>query len=272
MGHAGGMTMSDLRKATISPYVSNALPRNSSASNIVVPFRLRDLTVAFVSPYYIGVRKQEELTAASPPHNSIPRRGFVATGKRVLKDFQLSEDLPFLRVFTATVYSGARILRNMALHHPHLTTSPKVVESTLLTECTARQEGMNTLDSLAAIGNYTAVFDVTFGHKDSFKHPTDPPILENKVSFPLGEPQPLLNLDGYIKEGRVPPGALAYPRYKVASVSFAASDVELHCLHSDMHFGPRQSNHDRFRRGSWLRRVQDTPLFFPNGAAILDWN
>jgi hypothetical protein len=124
MGHAGGMTMSDLRKATISPFVSNAFPRNSSASNIVVPFRLQDLTVAFASPYYIGVRQQEELAAASPPHNSIPWRRFVATGKQVLKDFQLSEDLPFLPVFTATVYSGARILRNMALHHPHLTTSP----------------------------------------------------------------------------------------------------------------------------------------------------
>jgi hypothetical protein len=151
-----------------------------------------------------------------------------------------------LRVFTATVYSGARILRSMALYHPYLTSSPNVVESALLNESTARHDGMNLLDSLAAIGNYTAVFDVTFGHKDSFKHPTDPPILENKVSFPLGEPDPLLNLDGYQKEGRVPPGALAYPRYKVASVSFAASDVELHCLHSDMHFGPRQSHHDRF--------------------------
>jgi hypothetical protein len=268
MGHAGGMTMSNLRKATISPYVSNAL----SPTNIVVPLRIRDLTVAFVSPYYIGVKQQEELAAALSPHNSIPRRGFVARGKRVLNEFQLSEDLPFLRVLTATVYSGARMLQNMALHHPHLTTSPKVVESTLQTESTARQEGSNLLDSLVAIGNYTAVFDVTFGHKDSFKHTTDPPILKNKVSFPLGEPDPLLNLDGYQKEGRVPPGALAYPRYKVASVSFAASDVELHCLHSDMHFGPRQSHHDCFRRGSWLRRVQDAPLFSPNGAAILDWN
>jgi hypothetical protein len=54
---------------------------------------------------------------------------------------------------------------------------------------------------------------------------------------------------------------LLYPRYKVASVSFAASDVELHCLHSDMHFGPRQSHQDCFRRGSWLRQVQDAPLF-----------
>jgi hypothetical protein len=45
-------------------------------------------------------------------------------------------------------------------------------------------------------------------------------------------------------------------------------------LHSDMHFGPRQSHHDRdrFRRGSWLRCVNEPPLFFPVGAAILDWN
>jgi hypothetical protein len=57
MGHASGMTMSDLRKATtISPYVSSALPRNASPANIVVPLRLRDLTVAFLSPYYISVK------------------------------------------------------------------------------------------------------------------------------------------------------------------------------------------------------------------------
>jgi hypothetical protein len=56
-GHAGGMTMSDLCKATISPYVSNTLPRNSSSANIMVPLRIRDLTVAFASPYYIGLRQ-----------------------------------------------------------------------------------------------------------------------------------------------------------------------------------------------------------------------
>jgi hypothetical protein len=204
----------------------------------------RGLFGTYSVPYYIGVRQQEQLAAVLPPHNSIPCRGFVSKGAKVLKDFQLSEDLPFLQVFTATVYSGAQQLKEMALLHPHLTTSPNVVESALQTESTARQERVNILDSLSAIGNYTVVFDVTFGHKDSFKHPTDPPILENKVSFPLGQPDPSLKLDGYLKERKVPPGALAYPRYKVASVSFAASDVELHCLHSDMHFGPRQSHHD----------------------------
>ena len=152
--------------------------------------------------------------------------------------------------------------------------STNVVESALQTESTARQEKKkkktNILDSLAAIGNYTTCFDVTFGHRDSFKHPTDPPILENKVSFPLGEPDRSFKLDTYLKQGRVPPGALAYPRYKVASISFAASDVELHCLHSEMHFGPRQPHHDRYRRGSWLRQGGDS-LFFSEGAAVLDW-
>jgi hypothetical protein len=43
MGHAGGMTMSDLRRATTSPYISNALPRNRSSANIVVPLQGKTL-------------------------------------------------------------------------------------------------------------------------------------------------------------------------------------------------------------------------------------
>ncbi len=70
MGHAGGMSMSDVCQATISPYVSNALPRNCSYENIVVPLQLRDSTVAFSVPYYIAVKQEEELKATSPPHNA----------------------------------------------------------------------------------------------------------------------------------------------------------------------------------------------------------
>ena len=80
MGHAGGMTMSDLRQDTVSPYVSNALPCNRSIGNIIVPLQLHDLTVAYAVPYYIGVKQQEELAVASPPHCNIPRRGFVLPG------------------------------------------------------------------------------------------------------------------------------------------------------------------------------------------------
>ena len=130
---------------------------------------------------------------------------------------------------------------------------------------------LNVLDKLGALRNYTTVFDVTFGHRDSFTPPSDKPVLENKVSFPLGEPDPSIGLDLFMKNGKVPPGCLAYPRYKVATLSFASSDVELHCLHSDVHFGARQSKNDRFARGSWLRQSNDHPLFFPEGAALLDW-
>jgi hypothetical protein len=98
---------------------------------------------------------------------------------------------------------------------------------------------VNILDALGAVGNYTTVFGVTFRHKDSFTHPSDSPFLEIKGSFPLGEPDPSVNLDDYLQKGRVPPGGLAYPRYKVFTIYFAASDiVELPCLHSSVHFGP----------------------------------
>jgi hypothetical protein len=96
MGHAGGMTMSDLRQDTVSPYVSETLPRNCSIENIIVPLQLHDLTVAYTIPYYSSVKQQEELAVASLPHCSIPRRGFVSPGARVLKDLQSSNDLPFL--------------------------------------------------------------------------------------------------------------------------------------------------------------------------------
>jgi hypothetical protein len=107
---------------------------------------------------------------------------------------------------------------------------------------------MNILDALGTVGDYTTVFDVlTFGHRYSVSHPTDSPVSETKVSFPLGEPDLSVNLDEYLQKGRVPPGGLAYPRYKVATVLFATSNVELHCLHSNVHCGPPQSQHkDRF--------------------------
>lgn len=74
--------------------------------------------------------------------------------------------------------------------------------------------------------------------------------------------------------GRVLPGALAYPRYKVATLSYAMSDIELHVLHSAVHFGPRQENpKHRHHRGSWLLPSdgEKEPVFYPEGFAVLDW-
>ena len=138
MGHAGGMTMSDIRRDVVSPFVSNALPRNSVLGNIVVPFQLHDSSVAFAPPFYIGVRQQGAPAVASPALSSIPRHGFVSSGAKVSNAFHDSEYLEVLRIFTATVYSGARILRKLAVLHSHLTTSPVAVELTLQNEARHR--------------------------------------------------------------------------------------------------------------------------------------
>jgi hypothetical protein len=55
----------------------------------------------------------------------------------------------------------------------------------------------------------------------------------------------------------VPPGALAYPKYKIVTLSFALFDVELHRLDKDIHCSPRQMHQEdadkRSRRGTWTR-------------------
>ena len=85
-----------------------------------------------------------------------------------------------------------------------------------------------------------------------------------------GYPESSVKIDSYLQTRRVPPDALAYPRDKVATVSLASYDVELNCLHSDLHFGPRQnySETHRLQHVSWLRQGGET-IFFPEGAAVL---
>jgi hypothetical protein len=135
-------------------------------------------------------------------------------------------------------------------------------------------QSKNFLDVLTELGEYTTVFDCIFGHQDSFTH-TDGPLLENKASFPQGSPDASIEMNDFLALGRVPPGALAYPEYKVATLSFALSDVELHCLDKDLHCSPRQIHQEgadkRSRRGAWTRHGDDL-RFYPEGYAVLDWN
>jgi hypothetical protein len=137
-----------------------------------------------------------------------------------------------------------------------------------------RHECKNFVDVLSELGEYTTVFDSISGHQDSLTH-TDGALLENKSSFPQGDPDSSISLCNGT-EGRVPPGALAYPKYKIATLSFALSDVELHCLDKDLHCSPRQMDQvgadRRSRRGAWIRHSDGTSLFYPGGFALLDWN
>ena len=110
MGHAGGMSMSDIHTAIVSLFVTVEIPRNRSLANIVVLIQHPDSAVAFAKPFYIGVKEKDALAVASSHHNRINRCDFVSPGNKVLKAFQECEEssihLQVLRTFTAMSYSA----------------------------------------------------------------------------------------------------------------------------------------------------------------------
>ena len=65
-GHAGKLTMSQLRKLVVSPYVENAIPRNSEKGNIVLPLIDNYGAVIQAVPFYIGVNNKEHSEGVSP--------------------------------------------------------------------------------------------------------------------------------------------------------------------------------------------------------------
>jgi len=134
-----------------------------------------------------------------------------------------------------------------------------------------RNKGFPFIDALCAVGQYTSVFTPIFGHYDSFTDTEQ--AIENKLQCILGEPDYSSSLESFLEAGMIPPGGLAYPKYKAASLTYAMSDVEIHVLHSDIHLGPRQGNtKHRFSRGAWyLSSGSKDPVLFPEGYAVLDW-
>jgi len=108
-----------------------------------------------------------------------------------------------------------------------------------------KDKGYKLIHALAACGEYTSVYDVVYGHYDNFNH-TDGKLIENKLPLIYGEPDYSESLYSYLRSGKVPPGALYYPRYKISTLSYALSDIELRILHLDLHLGPHQ-RHPKYR-------------------------
>ena len=129
---------------------------------------------------------------------------------------------------------------------------------------------LNYIYALCALGEYTTVLDWIFGRKYHFSH-TGAPLLENKLLL-QGYPEFSVKIDSYLQTRRVPPAALAYPRYKVATVSLASYDVELNYLHLGVRFGPRQNHSETHRlQNVYCLRQGSENIFFPEGSAVLDW-
>ena len=157
-----------------------------------------------------------------------------------------------------------------------------------------RQMGCTDLEIIASKSDYTSCFDCTYGHKDTFGSNAMDSLIENKLVCPIGD------ADNAVVEpedrflGTVPPGALAYPRYKVSTV-LSSENLEMHVLHDAVHFGKvlhknlkKPDNHCSLpnkkkssakrtklellnevidKRGCW-----SNGKFFPEGGALLDWN
>jgi hypothetical protein len=101
----------------------------------------------------------------------------------------------------------------------------------------------NLFDSLAKMGSYTSVYDTTGGRQHDVSYSKGlhrASLLENKLSLIAGEAHGTECLQKYTNIGLIPPGGLAFPQYKVASLSLTTEDAELHALGFTQHFGARQ--------------------------------
>jgi hypothetical protein len=91
------------------------------------------------------------------------------------------------------------------------------------------------LDTLLALGEYTTIVDVIYNHYDRFGNLAGK-LIENKMAVHRGPPS--LSFNSWTSScTEVPPGALGFPRYKVATICTAMDAVELHELHDTMHAG-----------------------------------
>jgi hypothetical protein len=122
--------------------------------------------VTEIIPFHMSVKMETGWAVTGPPHTAIPRHGFVANGKRVRAEFQKYEDhrpLQLLRTFTATVYNGARILRELGKIVSRLKTSAEAVRRTLDSENCRRG-----IHSAGGLTPSSATRSRTAGERDSY--------------------------------------------------------------------------------------------------------
>lgn len=132
-------------------------------------------------------------------------------------------------------------MRMRSRHHPMLCCMPLTMARGAYsqlqgTDATSEEPSYTFLDALLEVGEYTALVEMIFGHEDHFGA-TSGHLIENKLTLHRGARHKSLTMASIAEVGPVPPGALAIPRYKVATVIGAMQDVELHELHGVFHAG-----------------------------------
>jgi hypothetical protein len=264
-GHAGGRELNELRILCCSQLVKNAMPR-SKLGSIVVSYHAagQKNTICELIPYYIGV-KDKVCRAVSPPFNAIPRLGWIVNNKDVSTKLQQQntneslESKTCTQVFkteVASLFSGACILSGLFRRHPELHSGADSVHNMMalydsVVKQTAPKSAMN---GLLDLGRCSVIIENTFGHLDSYQGKrTNEQLksLQSKYVLKIGR-KSSLRLSGYLQDGTIPPGSLAYPRYKVYTICRAMKDVELHSLDNTVHFSSRFKQGPHCSRGGWF--------------------
>ena len=106
----------------------------------------------------------------------------------------------------------------------------------------------------------TGVASASGGHVDNFGKGSTPS-LENKLVVPRGQPVHVAPEE----RARTLSGALAYPRFKVATTCSTGADIEFHDLLRELHFTSQVAGAGRvgFQRS--------TGRTFMHAAAVCDW-
>ena len=106
--------------------------------------------------------------------------------------------------------------------------------------------------------------------------------MQGKVTLPMGPKQNDIELLNYgtiddttigykTLNGKPPPGTLFYVRFNMATMCRAMSDVEIHCLHGEVHCNAAtedSSPTSMASRGVWIFEKDGTWCFYPKGYAI----
>lgn len=301
-GNAGGCSLSDVRSMVTSQIVRNAMPRTKLGS-IVVPYHAvgQLATISEIIPYYIGV-KDKGMRVVKPRFNAIPRRGWIVDNatikakitcppQKVTNKECTSQDNPAKyrkkdcrevpennprkdcrQVWNrevATLFSGAHILSQLFDRYPQLHTGSATVENMLLLYQKVKHKSSDTIDDLLKLGRCSVVIETIFGHQDSYhgkKTNDEEKALQSKFVMKIGA-KSKEKLSAFINDGTIPPGSLAYPRYKVYTVARVMQDIELHSLDRTVHLSSRY-NKKKTRGGWYTDYVSGDVDFYSDCAAM----
>ncbi len=226
------------------------------------------------------------------PKSAIPRKSSITTGKKILdylsevKEGRIHTDVKknqmymkqMLYTFSIGSFVATQVLSILNKQYPQYRTSVNAVEDTEnalrnLRSETVKKKRVNLVDSICKSRIYSSVIDACAGHSDVYSKKSSGFEMENKMTLCFGNADTSIKMTKFVREGKVPPGFLGYPQFKVATVCYAMDEMEVHDLASQqiMHSATCVDRPKNYSRGSWTYNAKKKEhTFYPQGMAICD--